>query len=109
MANETYKLIIKFKSRSENNIKRLNLFNGNKRCFCIGNVSNTIVDWSIQHKTKTSSNGCSLRYYHHFITWANRVEDTGNSSFKLKIGNGTDLWSDDLYAAGGSGSVHGDQ
>ena len=106
MANETYKLIIKNSKAVLKTISNgLIYLTGIKDVSASGNVSNTIVDWSIQHKTKTSSEWSSDTTTI-LLRGQIGVEDTGNSSFKLKIGNGTDLWSDLSYAAGGgSGSV----
>ena len=67
-----------------------------------GNVSNGLVDWSIQHLTKTTAqwSGDTTTI---LLKGQLGIEDTGNTSFKVKIGNGIDLWSALSYVSGGAG------
>jgi hypothetical protein len=67
-----------------------------------GNVSNGLVDWSIQHLTKTTAqwNADTTTI---LLKGQLGIEDTGNASYKVKIGNGTNLWSALSYVGGGAG------
>lgn len=67
-----------------------------------GNVSNGLVDWSIQHLTKTTAqwNADTTTI---LLKGQLGIEDTGNASYKVKIGNGTNLWSSLSYVGGGAG------
>lgn len=67
-----------------------------------GNVSNGFVDWSIQHLTKTTAqwNADTTTI---LLKGQLGIEDTGNASYKVKIGNGTNLWSALSYVGGGAG------
>ena len=68
-----------------------------------GNVDNGLVDWSIQHLTKTTAEwGADTTTI--LLKGQLGIEDTGNTSFKLKIGNGVDLWAALSYISGGGGS-----
>lgn len=71
-----------------------------------GDVTNGYVDWSIQHLTKTTAQW-SADTTTILLRGQLGVEDTGNNTFKIKIGNGTDLWSALGYAGGSSSSVWG--
>jgi hypothetical protein len=69
-----------------------------------GNVDNGLVDWSIQHLTKTTAqwNADTTTI---LLKGQLGIEDTANATYKLKIGNGTNLWSSLSYVgAGGAGS-----
>jgi len=68
-----------------------------------GNVTNGVVDWSIQHLTKTTAqwNADTTTI---LLDGQIGVENTGTTTYKFKIGNGVDLWSSLGYAGGGSGS-----
>jgi hypothetical protein len=69
-----------------------------------GNVDNGLVDWSIQHLTKTTAqwNADTTTI---LLKGQLGIEDTANASYKLKIGNGTNLWSALSYVGtGGAGS-----
>ncbi len=69
-----------------------------------GNVTDGLVDWSIQHLTKTTAqwNADTTTI---LLKGQLGIEDTANTSYKLKIGNGTNLWSALSYVgAGGAGS-----
>lgn len=67
-----------------------------------GNVDNGLVDWSIQHLTKTTAqwNADTTTI---LLKGQLGIEDTANTSYKLKIGNGTNLWSALSYVGGGAG------
>jgi hypothetical protein len=67
-----------------------------------GNVDNGLVDWSIQHLTKTTAqwNADTTTI---LLKGQLGIEDTANATYKLKIGNGTNLWSALSYVGGGSG------
>ena len=67
-----------------------------------GNVTDGLVDWSIQHLTKTTAqwNADTTTI---LLKGQLGIEDTANTSYKLKIGNGTNLWSALSYVGGGSG------
>lgn len=67
-----------------------------------GNVTNGYVDWSIQHLTQTTAqwNADTTTI---LLKGQLGIEDTGGTAFKLKIGNGTDLWSALSYISGGGG------
>ena len=67
-----------------------------------GNVSNGLVDWSIQHLTKTTAQWNSDTTTI-LLKGQLGVEDTANASYKVKIGNGTNLWSALSYVGGGAG------
>lgn len=69
-----------------------------------GNVSSGYVDWSIQHLTKTTAewNADTTTI---LLRGQLGLEDTGTTSFKIKIGNGIDLWSGLGYAAGGGATT----
>lgn len=69
-----------------------------------GSVSNSIVDWSIQHKTKTTAEW-ALDNTTILLRGQLGVEDTGNTSFKVKVGNGTDLYSALSYITGAAGNA----
>lgn len=67
-----------------------------------GNVTNGLVDWSIQHLTKTTAQwGSDTTTI--LLKGQIGIEDTGNASYKVKIGNGTNLWSALSYVGGGAG------
>jgi hypothetical protein len=68
-----------------------------------GNVSNGVVDWSIQHFTKTTAEWASDTTTI-LLKGQLGLEDNGTNTYKLKIGNGVDLWSVLGYAGGGSSS-----
>ena len=67
-----------------------------------GNVDNGLVDWSIQHLTKTTAqwNADTTTI---LLKGQLGIEDTANATYKLKIGNGTNLWSALSYVGGGAG------
>jgi hypothetical protein len=67
-----------------------------------GNVDNGLVDWSIQHLTKTTAqwNADTTTI---LLKGQLGIEDTANATYKLKIGNGTNLWSALSYVGGGGG------
>lgn len=67
-----------------------------------GNVDNGLVDWSIQHLTKTTAqwNADTTTI---LLKGQLGIEDTANATYKLKIGNGTNLWSVLSYVGGGAG------
>jgi hypothetical protein len=67
-----------------------------------GNVNNGLVDWSIQHLTKTTAqwNADTTTI---LLKGQLGIEDTSNTTYKLKIGNGTNLWSALSYVGGGGG------
>jgi len=67
-----------------------------------GNVSDGLVDWSIQHLTKTTAqwNADTTTI---LLKGQLGIEDTGNASYKVKIGNGTNLWGALSYVGGGAG------
>lgn len=67
-----------------------------------GNVTSGLVDWSIQHLTKTTAqwNADTTTI---LLKGQLGIEDTGNASYKVKIGNGTNLWSALSYVGGGAG------
>jgi hypothetical protein len=67
-----------------------------------GNVDNGLVDWSIQHLTKTTAqwNADTTTI---LLKGQLGIEDTANATYKLKIGNGTNLWSVLSYVGGGGG------
>jgi hypothetical protein len=67
-----------------------------------GNVNDGLIDWSIQHLTKTTAqwNADTTTI---LLKGQLGIEDTVNTSFKLKIGNGTNLWSALSYVGGGAG------
>lgn len=67
-----------------------------------GNVDNGLVDWSIQHLTKTTAqwNADTTTI---LLKGQLGIEDTGNASYKVKIGNGTNIWSALSYVGGGAG------
>lgn len=67
-----------------------------------GNVDNSLVDWSIQHLTKTTAqwNADTTTI---LLKGQLGIEDTANATYKLKIGNGTNLWSVLSYVGGGAG------
>lgn len=67
-----------------------------------GNVDNGLVDWSIQHLTKTTAqwNADTTTI---LLKGQLGIEDTSNTSFKVKIGNGINLWSALSYVSGGAG------
>lgn len=67
-----------------------------------GNVSNGLVDWSIQHLTKTTAQWNSDTTTI-LLKGQLGIEDTANASYKVKIGNGTNLWSALSYVGGGAG------
>jgi len=71
-----------------------------------GDVTNGYVDWSIQHLTQTTAqwNADTTTI---LLRGQLGIEDTGNTTFKIKIGNGIDLWSALGYAGGSSSSVWG--
>jgi len=69
-----------------------------------GEVTDGYIDWSIQHLTKTTDEW-NTDTTTILLRGQLGLEDTGNTTFKLKIGNGTDLWSALGYAGGGSGSA----
>jgi hypothetical protein len=69
-----------------------------------GNVDNGLVDWSVQHLTKTTAqwNADTTTI---LLKGQLGIEDTANATYKLKIGNGTNLWSALSYVGtGGAGS-----
>jgi hypothetical protein len=69
-----------------------------------GDVTNGLVDWSLQHFTKTTAEwGADTTTI--LLRGQLGIEDTGNNTFKLKIGNGTGLWSALGYAGGGTSSI----
>jgi len=70
-----------------------------------GNVTNGVVDWSIQHFTKTTAQW-TADVTTILLDGQIGVEDTGTTTYKFKIGNGVDLWSA-LGYAGGSGGAWG--
>jgi hypothetical protein len=67
-----------------------------------GNVDNGLVDWSVQHLTKTTAqwNADTTTI---LLKGQLGIEDTANATYKLKIGNGTNLWSALSYVGGGAG------
>ena len=67
-----------------------------------GNVDNGLVDWSVQHLTKTTAqwNADTTTI---LLKGQLGIEDTANATYKLKIGNGTNLWSALSYVGGGGG------
>jgi len=67
-----------------------------------GNVDNGLVDWSVQHLTKTTAqwNADTTTI---LLKGQLGIEDTANTSYKLKIGNGSNLWSALSYVGGGAG------
>lgn len=67
-----------------------------------GNVTSGLVDWSIQHLTKTTAqwNADTTTI---LLKGQLGIEDTGNASYKVKIGNGSNLWSALSYVGGGAG------
>lgn len=67
-----------------------------------GNVTSGLVDWSIQHLTKTTAQWNSDTTTI-LLKGQLGIEDTGNASYKVKIGNGTNLWSALSYVGGGAG------
>lgn len=68
-----------------------------------GNVTNGVVDWSIQHFTKTTAEWTADTTTI-LLDGQIGVENTGTTTYKFKIGNGVDLWSALGYAGGGGGS-----
>lgn len=70
-----------------------------------GQVTNGYVDWSIQHLTKTTAqwSGDTTTI---LLKGQLGVEDTENTAFKLKIGNGTDIWNDLQYLSGDKNYIH---
>ena len=68
-----------------------------------GNVTNGVVDWSIQHFTKTTAQWTADTTTI-LLDGQIGVENTGTTTYKFKIGNGVDLWSALGYAGGGSSS-----
>lgn len=102
--SQRYKLvirnsIIKLKTLGD----KLLTISGIKDVSGTGELSNNIVDWSLQHKTKTSAEW-SLDTTTILLKGQLGIEDTGNTSFKAKIGNGIDIWAS-LNYFGGSTSV----
>jgi len=55
-----------------------------------GNVTNGVVDWSIQHFTKTTAQW-TVDVTTILLDGQIGVEDTGTTTYKFKIGNGVDL------------------
>lgn len=68
-----------------------------------GNVTDGLVDWSIQHLTKTTAqwNGDSTTI---LLKGQLGIEDTGTTTFKLKVGDGISTWQQLGYIAGGGGN-----
>ena len=67
-----------------------------------GNVDNGLVDWSIQHLTKTTAEwGADTTTI--LLKGQLGIEDTGGTAYKLKIGNGINLWASLSYISGGGG------
>lgn len=103
--NPLYKLVIK---NSKLVVKTINAaliyLRGIKDTSGSGTITAGIVDLTIQQRTQTTAqwNADTTTI---LLRGQLGVEDTGNTTFKIKIGNGTDLWSALGYAGGGSGSA----
>lgn len=71
-----------------------------------GSITNNIVDWTIQHRTQTTAqwNADTTTI---LLRGQLGIEDTGTTAFKLKVGNGIDLWSGLQYLSGGGSYVWG--
>jgi len=64
-----------------------------------GEVTNGLVDWSIQHLTKTTAEWNGSTYI--LLKGQAGVEDTGTTTFKLKVGDGISTWQQLGYISGG--------
>jgi len=71
-----------------------------------GDVTNGYIDWSIQHLTKTTAEW-SADTTTILLKGQLGLEDNGTTTYKLKIGNGINLWSALGYAGGGGGGTWG--
>lgn len=71
-----------------------------------GDVTNGYIDWSIQHLTKTTGEW-SADTTTILLKGQLGLEDNGTTTYKLKIGNGINLWSALGYAGGGGGGTWG--
>jgi hypothetical protein len=66
-----------------------------------GEVTDGYIDWSMQQITKTTAQWNASTYI--LLKGQVGVEDTGNTSYKIKVGNGVNLWSALSYIGGGAG------
>lgn len=99
-----YKLIVKNSKVVLKTINAVYLYlTGIKDVAGTGDVANNVVDWSIQHKTKTTAQWTADTTTI-LLDGQIGVENTGTTTYKFKIGNGVDLWAALGYAGGGSSS-----
>ncbi len=66
-----------------------------------GEVTDGYIDWSMQQITKTTAQWNASNYI--LLKGQVGVEDTGNTSYKIKVGNGVNLWSALSYIGSGAG------
>lgn len=99
-----YKLIVKNSKAVLKTINAVYLYlTGIKDVAGTGDIANNVVDWSIQHKTKTTAQWTADTTTI-LLDGQIGVENTGTTTYKFKIGNGVDLWAALGYAGGGSSS-----
>ncbi|MEY2868470.1 MAG: Nitrincola phage [Bacteroidota bacterium] len=65
-----------------------------------GEVTDGYIDWSMQQITKTTAQWNASTYI--LLKGQVGVEDTGNTSYKIKVGNGVNLWSALSYIGSGA-------
>ncbi len=70
-----------------------------------GNVTNGVVDWSIQHFTKTTAEWTADTTTI-LLQGQVGIENTATTTYKFKIGNGIDIWSALGYAGGGGDTTN---
>lgn len=67
-----------------------------------GNVTDGLVDWSIQHLTKTTAQWNASTTV--LLIGQLGIEDTGTTTFKLKVGDGVSTWQQLGYISSGGGN-----
>jgi hypothetical protein len=67
-----------------------------------GEVTNGYIDWSMQQYTQTTAQWNASTYI--LLKGQVGIEDTGTTTFKLKVGDGVSTWQQLGYISGGGGN-----